>query len=352
MWVGINYPWIDYGWDFGPPPSAWIPGDREEAWRASKRRRIEEDFRLFAELGLFAVRWFLLGDGLNYGTGEWAPRKEQGRWVFDPLPEGHPYYAQLREDFEFVLQACRAQGLQLFPSLLDFHWCLPGAAAAGAPGVIKGGRADCVRDPGKRRLFLDRVLDPLLGLTLQYRDSVYAWELINEPEWVLQTCRRSPGKDGDRAVSKRAMRAFLKDGIHRIHASGGGEGARPLPSSVGFAHWRSLDLWDASDLGFTLPQFHYYAQRDRELPECGTLGSRPVIIGEFASAEGRIWPELKALNMSQSLTNRLRHIEGKGYSACFLWSVNATDRATRWDEDVRREIAAYGKMRGRDAAQL
>jgi hypothetical protein len=48
MLVGINYPWIDYGWDFGDPPPAWVAGEYVAGWRENKRKQIEEDFRLFA----------------------------------------------------------------------------------------------------------------------------------------------------------------------------------------------------------------------------------------------------------------------------------------------------------------
>ena len=73
--VGINYPWIDYGWDFGDPPAAWVHAQNLPAWREQKRNRIVSDFTRLADLGLFAVRWFILPDGTNYGTGNEAPRQ-------------------------------------------------------------------------------------------------------------------------------------------------------------------------------------------------------------------------------------------------------------------------------------
>jgi hypothetical protein len=48
---------------------------------------------------------------------------------------------------------------------------------------IKQGRADAIADPATRLMFLDLVLEPLLQVSQQYGDVIYAWELINEPEW-------------------------------------------------------------------------------------------------------------------------------------------------------------------------
>ena len=83
--VGINYPWIDYGWDFGDPPAAWVNAQNLPAWREQKRKRLVEDFTRFADHGLFAVRWFILPDGTSYGTGDEAPQKDlPGPFLLQP----------------------------------------------------------------------------------------------------------------------------------------------------------------------------------------------------------------------------------------------------------------------------
>jgi hypothetical protein len=344
MLVGINYPWIDYGWDFGDPPKAWVDDESLPAWRERKRRRIQDDFRLFASQGIFAVRWFLLGDGLNYGTDELAPRETVNRWAFDPLPAVHPFYGSLRDDFEFVLQVCRTSGLQLLPSLIDFHWCRQGAPVAGNTGIVKGGRRDVILDPEKRRVFFDRVLDPLLRSSLQYPDSIFAWEVINEPEWIVRKTSLYGQGEGRQDVSQIRMREFIAEGIRRINAQPLPDGNSAFRSSVGFAHWESLDQWDAEELGITLHQFHYYAQQNCDLPRHSHLKNQACVVGEFATAAGPDWPDLKLLNKDQTITNRLCCIEDKGYPACFMWSANAIDPATRWTEETHRELIAYNDL--------
>ena len=341
MQIGINYPWIDYGWDFGDPPPAWVVEEDLPGWRSRKRAQIEADFGRFSSQGIFAVRWFLLADGTNYGTGEFAPRRAGNAWTFDPLPAGHPYYRQLLDDVEFILQACARHGLKLFPSLIDFHWCRQGTAIAGDAGIVKGGRYDVIRDPSKQRAFFDRLLDPLLEAAVARADSIYAWELINEPEWVIRKFSLFGKKDGNRTVSRKDMKAFITDGIRRINGKLLPDGRRAFRSSVGFAHWKSLETWDSGKLGNTLHQFHYYAQEDRSLPPHPHAEGDPCVIGEFATAVERDWPDLKSRQRDQTVSNRLRLVEEMGYPACFLWSARAVDTATSWTAAEHEELTAY-----------
>ena len=340
MHIGINYPWIDYGWDFGDPPSAWVAPENRDSWRESKRRQIESDFKLFSEQGLFAVRWFLTGDGLNYGMGAEAPREAGGQWTFDPLPAGHPYYGRLLDDFQFVLQICSDSRLKLLPVLIDFSWCMKGNPM-GSTGIVKCGRSDVVRDPLKRNSFFDRVLDPLLACSMRYRDCVYAWEVINEPEWVVRQGRARLQGSADRVVSQEEMNGFIADGVRRIHSVRLPDGSRAFASTAGFAHWDSLNTWDAPKLGITLHQFHYYAQQNRALPECSSVAVSPCIVGEFATAVEKDWPDLKLQGVGQTTANRLSCIESRGYDSCFLWSARAIDRATRWTDEECRAVMAY-----------
>lgn len=341
MLIGINYPWIDYGWDFGDPPPAWVAGDDLPAWRERKRAQIDEDFKRFSSQGIFAVRWFVLGDGTNYGTGELAPQKTGNQWVSEPLPARHPFYRQLGDDFEFILQVCTKYALKLLPSLLDFHWCRQGIAIEGNVAVIKGGRYDIIRDPRKRHEFLKRTLDPLLEISAAYPDSIYAWELINEPEWVIRPFSLFGKKDENCNISRREMKAFIREGIHMINGRLLPDGRNAFNSSVGFAHWNSLETWGSARLGITLHQFHYYAQDDCNLPPNSQAEDHACVVGEFATSVVRDWPDLKSLQKDQTVTNRLSCLEEKGYPACFLWSARAADDATRWTATEHQEIVTY-----------
>lgn len=342
MQVGINYPWIDYGWDFGDPPPGWAGAD-VSAWRAQKRQRIVADLRHFAQLGLFAVRWFMLCDGLSYGTGDEAPQLVNGKWQFRALPRAHSFHQQLGEDFAFALQTCAQFKLQLVPSLIDFHWCHQGTGVS--PGVIKGGRFDILRDVRRRAEFFDHVLEPLLDISLRDPETIYAWELINEPEWVTET--RSLLKiraDANKTVEQDEMLAFLAEGVGRINQRRLPNGQPAFRSTVGFAHWDTLRDWDSPGLGITLHQFHYYAPDDRRIPRHHFSAEYPCFIGELATTAHHCWPELRNADAAQPIAARLRCLEEKGYPAAFLWSAYASDEATTWTEDDRLAMASFVKV--------
>lgn len=339
MQVGINYPWLDYGWDFGDPPPGWAGAD-VAAWRAHKRQRIVMDFRRFAELDLFAVRWFVLCDGLSYGTGDDAPQLSNGQWTFRALPRDHSFHQQLGDDFQFALQTCAQLNLKLVPSLIDFHWCHQGARVG--PGVIKGGRYDLVRNTSHSAEFFDHVLEPLLDISLRYPQTIYAWELINEPEWVAET--RSLFKlraDANETVTQDAMLKFLAAGVGRINQRRLPDGQPAFRSTVGFAHWDTLEDWDSAGLGVTLHQFHYYAQNERRIPRHHFSAEYPCFIGEFATTTHKCWPELQRADATAPIAARLRCVAEKGYPAAFLWSACATDEATAWTDDDQQTMVGF-----------
>ena len=329
MKIGINYPWQNYGWDVGGPPEEWVPAAGLADWRAETRRKIADNLAEIAGLGLTAVRWFLLGDGTNYGTGEDAPRWSDGKWRFDPLPAGHPFYAQLIDDFRFLLTTCQSNGLQLLPSLIDFHWALPGEIPAGSRTIVKGGRGEALTDPAKREAFLARVLDPLLDVSYEYREQIVAWELINEPEWVIRPpwfrCWQWSRK---RTISREQMRAFLGAGLRRINDYRGGV----FRSTVGFAFPGSVGEWRS--VGATLDQFHYYPLFRERLP----VDLEATIVGEVATAAGfRPWPELT----EQSIPSRLRLLASRGCPAVYLWSAGDSSDATHWTAIEQGQVREY-----------
>ncbi len=301
MIKGINYPWMDYGWDFGVPPGGWTGGQEQQEFRASRRTRIAADLQRLAGEGFSVVRWFVLADGLGL-PAEWEDESIR----------------PLVSDFEALLEQCEQAGIRLLPSLLDFHWCLP--AVTVGPGLLKGGRARVIRDPERRRSFLDQVLNPLLEVSRTRRASIFAWEVMNEPEWVTRerTWRFWEGLfPGRRTVPLPAMQAFLREAVQRINAAG-------FVSTIGWAHWRTIRDWKTEGWGIGLQQFHYYGQARRPLPPAGAVCSGPCLVGEFAAAPDPAWPA-----GARSLEERLRRIEDAGYTGALVWSLNARDPFSR-----------------------
>src|SRR6478735_7675118 len=341
MRVGVNYPWFDYGWDFGLAPPSWRAPDRDPRWVGA----IDDDLRRFQALGITVVRWFILADGLTYGSGNEAPWPDPVRpdiWHFDPPPLGADaltHFDALLLRFDAVNQG--GPPLQLLPVLIDFHFCdagvLPVALAGAAaptgptpdPGWVKQGRGATVVDAVRQRRFFDGVLDPLLRVSAAHRGAIAAWEVINEPEWVT-TGWHPDGRSGH-PVDAASMRAFVEEGKSRIR------GAAFKPT-IGFA---TVDTLRRTGITADINQFHHYPAGARVL-EPHVFDSRaPGIVGEFATAPGDRWPELPAAG--QTVLQRLRVAASRGYPLAIPWSFRGIDRHTAWTAEVERELAAFAR---------
>jgi hypothetical protein len=342
MQVGVNYPWFDYGWDFGLGPSAWRGGRTVPRWYAE----IDNHLRHFQGLGISVIRWFILADGLTYGVERAAPAPDPGAsggWRFDPPPlsgEHLEHFNELLERFAAASAAGRPS-IQLLPVLIDFHFCESGilpvetlnpsnpAMPIQDPDWVKQGRADALADAGKRRRFLDRVLDPLLRASRRHADVIYAWELINEPDWVTTGWHSNPL--ARTPVAEAAMRAFIEDGKTRIRAAG-------FKPTIGFA---SIGRLRGTGITAEINQFHHYPDGGRALERHTFDPGFPGMIGEFATAATDVWPDLKSGN--QSVLDRLRLARSQGYPLAIPWSFLARDRHTIWSPAVERDIEAFAR---------
>lgn len=344
MRVGVNYPWFDYGWDFGLGPLTWRGARTTPRWYDV----VDDHLRHFQRLGISVVRWFVLADGLTYGVDAEAPALDAAArraWCFDPPPLSEvclEHFDRLLERFALACADGRPP-IQLLPVFVDFHFCATGTCAVRAPatpdprvpaegdGWVKGGRAMAVIDTDRRRRFLDQALEPLLAAGTRHREAIYAWEIINEPDWV--TTGWHPNPLARTPVSEAAMRAFIAEGADRIRAAG----FRP---TVGFGSVRALRRSGALT---DLSQLHHYPNGRTGLTGDIVTPGAPWILGEFATAERDVWPELPPER--QRVLDRLRLARSEGCGLAIPWSFLGQDRHTSWSPDVERDIETFTSCR-------
>jgi hypothetical protein len=397
--VGVNLPWsarrvetaegvtsrTRAGWDFGPGPPGWR--SPEKAPRPRSWASVRRDLAALRALGVRDVRFFVLLNGVNYPVGEPLERYGEVRARFgelrferrlgSPPPALPPAFVQ---DFEGLLLACRAAGVRLWPSLLSFELFRP--LEVRADGVTLSGRGAFVfgrlgRDAAIEA-FLDATLAPLLAAARRIPDAVGAFEVMNEPKWVVESerfrllnwsrCASAPlhGLSWSRRASAplhrprvrpRAMSRFLLLGVRRIVEAG-------FVATVGFFDpdppWlaastrRELVRLGAS--GAYVHQLHHYPGRHhaRRLRPHATLPIRPCIVGEFASAQGTPFvsehmhwegPGLREGDRERYLEARLSFIERLGYGGAFVWGYHSSDGASEWGEGQARQLGAFTRSR-------
>jgi hypothetical protein len=199
--------------------------------------------------------------------------------------------------------------------------------------MVKCGRADVIVDPHKRRQFFERVVDPIIAVCQRFPATIYALELINEPEWCTDDASYQSDK---KVVPLASMLEFISEGAAQDQS--GWLYARRW----GSPNIPSMKAWDAPGLGLTLHQWHYYCDPE-VVPDNDMASHGPCIVGEFPSGRWRAWREL---GDAQDTRSRLAHLASKGYDGALLWSANReeekiADPVVEWSERVRDEVAAF-----------
>lgn len=329
MNVGVNYPWNNFGCDFGAPPPRW--GERR-GWE----RTLATEIGHLRRLEVRALRWFILADGLLLGTGAGAvphvDRSRPGQWRFDQVPQLTTEFVQ---DFGRLLGFFSAD-FQLMPVLMSFEFCRPGEPT-GQAAYVKQGRSDVVYDPAKSIDFRRNVFDPLLAITAERENcrKILAWDIFNEPE----LCTRVTNNDSDlnHTIPIERMREFLRECARQVNAAG-------LRSTVGFQHHSSVAEWNWDrPLGLTMQQFHYYGHdygRPAPLPRFDP--ALPCMIGEIGTSlyAPHMWPDLGSLD---TVHQRLATAFARNYEWVFLWSMHSTspdDHDTAWNGTTEAALAA------------
>ena len=221
--LGVNYPWVNYGQDFGRNP--WGTGANGVS-SPNIRASVSDDFERIRACGVTMVRWFLLCDGRS------------GLTTTNGIPTGPDDL--LFSDVAAALELAQQFGLRVCFSLLDFLWMQSrGQDAAGLPNQ------DVLKFPAGRDGLLQTVLIPLFT---QFRGhpALYAWEIANEPEWAISDFVSSP-KAQMKLDDFFAFAREICDAIREYSQA---------QVTLGSARLRWVRSW--SDLALDFYQAHFY----------------------------------------------------------------------------------------------
>ncbi|WP_143140709.1 cellulase family glycosylhydrolase [Nannocystis exedens] len=302
--LGANYPWLNYGGDFGGNNWGTYGVHTEQA-------EVGAHFDAMRGYGLRVARWFVFTDGragISF-TGDGTPTG-LGEHVFMDMQE--------------AVAIARARGIYLVPVLLDFHWMF---WAQQNNGVQTGGRSDTLKDPAKRAALVEAVIVPLLQAFAD-EPAILAWEIMNEPEWSISDLPAASPDGGADAVPLADFYAFAAAVADAVHAH------TSSYVTLGSASLKWYRVWTPEfaashglpPLALDFYQTHYYPWMDGQMwsgdPELGTvqfspmvqtyadLGlDRPMVVGEFIA--------------SDQAAARLDVLLANGYAGAWPWSLTS-----------------------------
>jgi hypothetical protein len=329
---GCNYPWsadggqIFYGLDFGA--NVW----GSHLGVSTRRAAVERDFVEMAGLGLQVVRWFVFCDG-------------RAGIMYDDrdLPAGFdPHFFA---DLDAALEIALSQGIALDLVLLDHPWMFSGVRAV-VPDPITGGTLEArlprgrahvlLREAGRQALFA-HVLEPLVrryapsGERGDLSDAVAAYELMNEPDFVIEEWEADVSRHVTAPVPFEVMAGLVAKLSRVVHRE-----CQAL-TTLGCARARNLWAWEDPDLDLDVLQVHTYPDTRRPRLDVDLYGkppselgvSRPLLLGEFPGDAPRQSPR-GASPPATTMEQYLEFALDSGYAGAWPWSFSGTD--------------AYGRM--------
>jgi hypothetical protein len=347
MFVGVNYPWgtarltprslgdyrippstglsfsssgTDVGVTGGQARDPSIYSNTQQNTRPYWITRLSADLAAYVQAGITVVRWFLFPNLLTYGlwgrdlmTTSNPTDTRNFDWHFIPPDLRNATRSDLqaiRLDFIEILRRFQQFGgrVKLMPVLLD-GWQIinrtyedrtapdGGVNSVPLPSLnanIPGARRSIFVDPHTRALFLSRFLQPLLEWSVPFADSIYAWDIINEPEGMFAEQRRWPlNAQEANPLTDDHVRDFLTAAVALVN-NVQERGRSLFRSTVGYLDFGSMAGWNdiryhpsarqagfsSATVGCTVDQFHYYgglvnwSSAGRHLP--GSMSDREV----------------------------------------------------------------------------
>jgi hypothetical protein len=243
FFLGVNYPWVRYGQDFGCGPWGDFGVSTPETYAT-----VAADFARIRACGATVVRWFLFGDGRSgIVTSAGIPRGPDRLFFLDVA-------AALALAEQFQLRICF--------SLIDFRWLQERRSRSVSSPPLPNDKV--LQFAAGREAFLENILHPLFR-EFRAHPALFAWEIANEPEWAISEFAPNPVA----TMPFADFRSFASEIAQAVS-----EFAQ-LPVTLGSARLLWLPAW--TSLGLTLLEAHYYPrlERDQPLDLAGLLAALP-----------------------------------------------------------------------------
>lgn len=285
--VGVNYPWNNYGGDFGNNASWGHHGVSTFDGYA----QVDRDFAYLQSIGIKNIRWFLFCDG-------------RSGLVLDDTGKVVGLDFKVRSDMDAALEIAKRHDIKIIFVLVDFSIFNSRHRLAKHP-VSLG--AELAEDKEHRDAFIENAVTPILK-RYGANENILAWEVVNEPEWAMNI---RGGRSFRKNVSVEAMQAFVNQTVDAIHAN-----TKQL-ATVGSARRDWLKYWRNSNLDFY--QYHYYPNQewltpfDRPIAELGL--DKPCIVGEFPTKDP-----------GRTVGSYLEASHKNGLAGAFAWGLRSSDR--------------------------
>ncbi|MBV8886365.1 MAG: hypothetical protein JO235_20555 [Chroococcidiopsidaceae cyanobacterium CP_BM_RX_35] len=316
------------------------------------------NFKILKDAGISVVRMWLMADGTNYdGIVETGFANNRGIY-WDFIPPEH-VDASFLNDFRTLLDICEGAKIQLMPVLIDFTFFAEPLNSTYVrfprPGFnltnldYSGGKRSIAANPSFRQKFIEGTFEPLLKIASEKKESIYAFDVMNEPWWCIDRFPFGSPFAGQR-MEKNDLISFLLECTASIKKFG-------LRSTIG--HRFLSDVINTfSIVKVDLTQHHYYPKTFQytDCLQVPNVYSKPAkILGEFASITLRefealkrsaenerdpkrkaildkdvkdfdiqkgTWPDLKGMdNDSRTVLEvRLKYLEKLGYELAMMWN--------------------------------
>jgi hypothetical protein len=224
--LGVNYPWHNYGQDFGCAGSEHRGISNPDA-----RETVAREFAKIQDMGVTVVRWFLFGDGRGGFIAEKGIARRPDRL--------------LRADVSAALELAQRRGLKLCFSLIDFLWLQEHGGKR-----PRHAHEHVLNFAAGREAFLRNVLIPLFR-EFRGHPALFAWEIANEPEWAIREFHRA-ATCKMRFADFRAYAGEIARAVHEYSA---------VPVTLGSARLMWVRAW--TELGLDIYQAHYYPATER-----------------------------------------------------------------------------------------